>query len=693
MNNKNSGHIDVRQFSSDKILKHIDRVDAWLKGENPYPVTVEIDMTNICNHRCPECSGWYFQDKGHDSLPLDLAMDTIRQIAKAGIRGLIFTGGGDPLCHPGTRDAVKLAHNLGLDIGFITNGSLINRETAALLLKCCRWIRVSLDAASSKTFEKIHGMDGDTFDKLLDNIRLLVKMKKEAKSNTTIGIGYLTSRHTKKEMIAASIICKKIGVDYLQFRPLQIHNNGRFEYHRTDGIEKEILKCLKYSKDGYNVLYSKHKYDMMKEKNFGRNYEKCYGQQFATVIAADARMFVCFGGETKMLIRHKNAIRYLPIRNLENIDLRGAECILNGEFFRIKSFFSRKCKKRGELITILMDNGVKLRVTLEHPIFTDEGIKEARELTGKEKLPFATKPFETNLGNYELGRFIGFYVSEGFMAERYITFSFNEKEKEYIIFLCDFIRKNFGASYSIYKKPQDHCIVIQVSDKSIESLIRTFVSGRTSNEKHLLSKCFSQSIDFRKGLIDGIYQGDADLKTNELHIGSKKLAKDVCCILATLGIPYSFRICNKGESYKVRTLKRPEEANLAGGGITKYEYLQDKSFLWVNIKKIIKPTSKRAKTKYKIDKKVYDIEIESPAHLFQLANGLIVHNCCHMRGNEKYCLGDLKKNTFEEIWNSKQRKKAVENIDFRDCVPLCRDNTFNQILWNIKQPREHVNFL
>ena len=45
---------DVRQFSSDKILKHIDRVNAWLKRENPRPITVELDMTNVCNHRCPE---------------------------------------------------------------------------------------------------------------------------------------------------------------------------------------------------------------------------------------------------------------------------------------------------------------------------------------------------------------------------------------------------------------------------------------------------------------------------------------------------------------------------------------------------------------------------------------------------------------------------------------------------------------
>jgi MoaA/NifB/PqqE/SkfB family radical SAM enzyme len=350
--------IDVRQFSSDKILKHLDRVNAWLKGRNPSPITAEIDMTNLCNHRCPECSGWYFQNRNADSLPLYLAQDIIRQLSKARVRGLIFTGGGEPLCYPYIEEVVKLAYGLGLEVGFITNGSLINEKIARVLLDCCTWLRISLDAASAETFERIHGMDGNTFDAVINNITLLTEMKNEVKSKTTIGVGYLTSDFTKDEMYDMSILCRKLGVDYLQFRPMQIHNNGKFKYHRTN-IKKEIIRCLKESNDGYKVLYSKHKYDMMRKKNYGRNYQKCFGQQFATVIAADSRMYIC----------------------------------------------------------------------------------------------------------------------------------------------------------------------------------------------------------------------------------------------------------------------------------------------------------------------------------------------CHMRGYDKYCIGDLKKNTFEEIWNSEQRKSVVENIDFQDCVPLCRDNTFNQILWNIKQPREHVNFL
>lgn len=67
--------------------------------------------------------------------------------------------------------------------------------------------------------------------------------------------------------------------------------------------------------------------------------------------------------------------------------------------------------------------------------------------------------------------------------------------------------------------------------------------------------------------------------------------------------------------------------------------------------------------------------------------------CCHLRGYEKYCIGDLTKDSFMDIWNFQRRQDVAEDIDFKDCIPLCRDNTFNQILWNIKQPREHENFL
>lgn len=293
MNKRNgSENIDVRQFSSDKILKHIDRVDAWLKGKNPPPVTVEIDMTNSCNHKCPECVVNYFRVNDASFLSRAIANKIILQLAKNKIRGLIFTGGGEPLCNPDTLEIVELAKSKGLDIGFITNGSLLNHEAAGCLLKNCTWIRVSLDAGSPEVFKSTHGMNGAEFNKIISSIGALVKMKKKMKSECTIGIGFLTSDCTKPDMLKAALLARKLGVDYLQFRPMQVHNGGRFEYRWAD-VQDEIAKCLKYSSNGFKVLYSQHKYEMAHDVQFGRYYKKCYGQQFATVISASGKMYIC----------------------------------------------------------------------------------------------------------------------------------------------------------------------------------------------------------------------------------------------------------------------------------------------------------------------------------------------------------------------------------------------------------------
>lgn len=308
--------MDMRQFSSDKILKHLDRVNAWLNGENPFPITVELDVTNVCNHHCPECVGRYFQDKNYDSLPLKLAREIVRQLAHVQVCGLIFTGGGEPLCYPRLKELITLARKLGLDIGFITNGSLITDDIAKTLLRNCTWIRVSLDAASQELFEKIHGLNGYAFDRVIENINLLTKTKKRLKSHTTVGIGYLTSDFTKDDMYRMTLLSKKLGVDYLQFRPLQIHLNGKFAYRRMD-IAREIEKCLRHSNEKFKVLYSQHKYEMMRDKDYGRNYKKCYGHQFATVIGADAKVYICchMRGNAKYCIGDLNKSTFIEIWN------------------------------------------------------------------------------------------------------------------------------------------------------------------------------------------------------------------------------------------------------------------------------------------------------------------------------------------------------------------------------------------
>jgi len=289
---KGISHLNVRQFSADKILKHLDLVNQWLSGGNPAPVTVELDMTNLCNHRCPECVASYFRSSDDKSLSKAVVISVIRQLAANKVRGLIFTGGGEPLCNPFTLKAVEMARARGLDVGFITNGGLLNHKACSVILKNCTWVRVSLDAGTPEVFKAMHGVNSNSFFRTLDGIKLLVSTKKKLNSKCAIGVGFLTCDHSVSDMKKAAKLGKKLGVDYLQFRPMQIHRGGRFDYHWTD-VESRIADCLRYAGPNYQVLFSQHKYEMAKDKQYGRYYHKCYGQQFATVIDACAKMYIC----------------------------------------------------------------------------------------------------------------------------------------------------------------------------------------------------------------------------------------------------------------------------------------------------------------------------------------------------------------------------------------------------------------
>jgi len=269
-------------FSQDKIFSHIDKIYNWLKGDLKTLVTVELDMTNRCDSRCPKCSGWFGNSK-KDSLTKQQAQSIIEQLVDLEVRGLIFTGGGEPLLNPYTIEMVEYAKRKGLDVGFITNGLNFNKESIETIVRNCVWCRVSLDAGTPEMYKQTHGLGKDEFNRVVQNVRRLVNFKQKSGSNCTIGVGYLTGKHTLEGMLDFIKLSQQLGVDYAQFRP--------FHYDMTP-VDEELEECKKFETKNFKVLHSKHKYEHFKDSVI-RPYGKCFGVHFASVIGADCRMYLC----------------------------------------------------------------------------------------------------------------------------------------------------------------------------------------------------------------------------------------------------------------------------------------------------------------------------------------------------------------------------------------------------------------
>ncbi len=312
-------------FSQDKILSHIHKIGNWLIGDPNTLVTVELDMTNKCNSKCPKCSGGR---NNESSLTKDQAFSIVKQLSDFGIKGLTITGGGDPSLNPHSSDVIKYAYNLGLDVGFITNGLEWSDDLINSIVKYCTWCRISLDAGSEEVYKKVHGLGEGDFHEVLSNIKTLVNLKKKLKTKCIIGTGFLTGKDTIKDMFIFTCVSRALGVDYVQFRPF---------HYCTTPIDEELKLAKTRETKNFKVLCLKYKYEHFNEK---RPYNKCYACNFITTITANYEVVACchLKGINKFILGDLNKNSFEEIWNskrkkdvFNNINLKNCPPLCRGD--------------------------------------------------------------------------------------------------------------------------------------------------------------------------------------------------------------------------------------------------------------------------------------------------------------------------------------------------------------------------
>jgi radical SAM protein with 4Fe4S-binding SPASM domain len=213
---------DDFQIDGHKLFWHLDRVAAWQAGEQIAPIYVEISPVSFCNHRCVFC-GLDFAREQRLSLDTDAACHGLADMARLGVRSVMFAGEGEPLLHPGLGDMVTAAKRSGLDVSITTNGSAGNGEIWRKLTTNLTWLRFSVDAGQPETYSKVHGTEEKAFTSLLNNIEKALAVRNETGSPCTVGVQFLLVRESMGDIEEAIRLFGEMGVDYLSFKPFSEH--------------------------------------------------------------------------------------------------------------------------------------------------------------------------------------------------------------------------------------------------------------------------------------------------------------------------------------------------------------------------------------------------------------------------------------------------------------------------------------
>ncbi len=297
-----------------KVLHHLGTVLEYLEGKNTDPINLEIDPSNACNHSCPFCiSGHIHLSKfkgteffNRQMMHKDVLMSLVRDLSKTEVKSVSWTGGGEPTMNPHLKSAIKyLKENSNIDMGMFSNGSMFERfDLFETIVDSLSWIRISMDAGKAKSYDDLRVTSkGNNFEVVLNNIKKLIKIKKERNSEITIGVGFVVSQDNFEEVLDFANLFKDIDVDYCQYKPeiIQIERNAAIDKKEQISPEFWANKVLDLLDQASKILGNKFQCNsykvqdliMDKKKTYGREYKQCIGSQLQPCIGADGEVYVC----------------------------------------------------------------------------------------------------------------------------------------------------------------------------------------------------------------------------------------------------------------------------------------------------------------------------------------------------------------------------------------------------------------
>lgn len=140
------------------------------------PVLCSFEVTTRCNADCKYCGVDKKKARATDELGLDEIRRIFTGLKKFGIFYVLLHGG-EPLVKEDLFDVIDLIKSMKFRVGLVTNGTLLDEETAKKLSERRVTLEVSLDTLDREKYKQIRGVD--MLDTVLGNIRTATKYRRK----------------------------------------------------------------------------------------------------------------------------------------------------------------------------------------------------------------------------------------------------------------------------------------------------------------------------------------------------------------------------------------------------------------------------------------------------------------------------------------------------------------------------------
>ena len=347
--------------------------------------------------------------------------------------------------------------------------------------------------------------------------------------------------------------------------------------------------------------------------------------------SADSLASCCFDGGQKILVKDSSSgVRSMAIRDYEEMAWkfkRNARVFHDGSWVPFKMVKTDRANR--DMYEVILESGKRLVMTQDHLNPSLRGDVPAESLTEEDYLQVsawpANKVSENDEGlTYADGLLIGAYLGDGTLTftekgTGYLTLSMNSEKIEML--------KPILTGFKT-REPKFNAVQVTSCDQELIKKLQAWTTPGVAYEKRLNLDCILQSIEFRKGILAGLYITDGG-NSNRIYTTSPGLAEDLEILLTSLGkhsrIDVSDRtdepVVIRGVSYSrnhplycVRFYEDTNKRQMKG------VYKRRNGGLYFKVRSVKKLVDYS-------EPLVYCLECSEEEPYFTLPNGVITHNC------------------------------------------------------------------
>lgn len=318
--------ISINEY--EKIIKDIS-VPSWILDDNNFikllngdfnalmPMTAEVIPSLNCPFRCNQCSYrpqktalglWDNKDINihKANMSIEIMKTALEKLYNAGTRNIVFTGGGEPLTNSiVTLNGIKIAKDKGFVTCLYTNGLLMsNNIINAILESPPDYIRISIYGFTQEDFSLYTNAPSKNYQLVFDNIKKLVKARKNSKQNFIISLSFLLHPDMKSLIDGHPILDllamlrKTVGEDVIKNLSTIRFTPAVDYYQNQQHLVSFFDKCFKDSENiiqeflDYGVIVRPY-YHRLNDLYKTKNYSECRACGLYAEIGPDGSMYQC----------------------------------------------------------------------------------------------------------------------------------------------------------------------------------------------------------------------------------------------------------------------------------------------------------------------------------------------------------------------------------------------------------------